>query len=305
VSRKTGTIQKTKLDKSSTKAHRGIDLDIRSYQDQGYLVIPNTDDEFRALAERADEYFRGLVTRSFRGISQSQFAFVNSQGYQRQLLNPIDKNPAFRDLVNHPRVKQVVQELFGGSRCYITHSKISFKFPGKEVHWMPHQDSGYKHFVGKAYRKGHSVGIFLEDAGNRSGPIEMLPGSHRNGVMEHIRRIETESGSSQIALKHVPINDFVAITGKQGDLLIFSSETVHQSGISQDGAYRPLFIFEVEAFTGSESCEDGSLPVVYNGAVSLAEWAKVFVFGLKNRLVSFLRGGQLITSFYRRFLPKE
>lgn len=212
------------------------------------------------------------------------------------------RHHAFQRIVQHPLIAKIAYDLFDGHRCYLTHGKVSFKFPGQDTSWFPHQDNGYRHFVGRQTRSGHTFVVLLDDVTATQGPLELLPGSHKRGVLEHRRVVEAMDGSSQIVLAQDPEGDFTSFTGKRGDIAIFTSETVHRSGSNNGKSFRPIFIFECEKFSGRESTEIGTVPLVLGGEVAARERVLVSVLGLKRRALTTVAKLPGAKRLYRQFV---
>ena len=72
----------------------------------------------------------------------------------------------------------------------------------------------------------------LIDIPKKLGALEIIPGSHMNGLMEY------EVSDAYHSLKSVNDNEFIPVEVKKGDALFFSTLLVHQSGQNTSDAIR-------------------------------------------------------------------
>ena len=125
-------------------------------------------------------------------------------------------DPVFDELIDHPRVLPYLEEFVGLPQLINTWS-IS-KFEGA-VHSGWHRGvpvSDYSYFNGEIRSRMFNVVWFLTDNGPDDGCIVALPGSHKSNF-------------------DLPFGDYEglelpgaqALTGKAGDLLMFSETVVH------------------------------------------------------------------------------
>ena len=139
-----------------------------------------------------------------------------------------------------------VCELLGNETCGITHSKFSYKAAGKVQPWCPHQDAAYKHEA----RRGVTFAVPLETVGPENGTLEILPGSHRFGILPHVVAYPLGIAQQpQVEAQEMPHGDFVPIEATQGDVVALSLLTVHRSGPNRSQGLRAILFVEVEPYT--------------------------------------------------------
>ena len=165
--------------------------------------------------------------------------FINKDGYSRHFGNPHYNHKIFYNLMFQV-VKKILENTFKDKNFYITHSKISYKTPGINNNWYPHQDNGYK---SKSF-KGFSAAIFLEDSNEINGSLELFSKSHNLGTLEHELK-KDKDGTTQLSLKHKHDETPHLLDAKAGDVAIWNLDTIHQSRNNQSNNNRFILIFEV------------------------------------------------------------
>ncbi len=91
-------------------------------------------------------------------------------------------NAVFKELSRHPRLLAIVEYILG-SQPYIHQSRINFKpgFTGKEFYW--HSDFETWHVEdGMPRMRALGCSIALEDNFHFTGPLMVIPGSHKHFV---------------------------------------------------------------------------------------------------------------------------
>ena len=141
-------------------------------------------------------------------------------------------DPVFDELIDHPRVLPYLEEFVGLPQLINTWS-IS-KFEGA-VHSGWHRGvpvSDYSYFNGEIRSRMFNVVWFLTDNGPDDGCIVALPGSHKSNF-------------------DLPFGDYEglelpgaqALTGKAGDLLMFSETVVHNGLLKTSSGTRSNLYF--------------------------------------------------------------
>jgi L-proline 4-hydroxylase len=99
-------------------------------------------------------------------------------------------HPIYRDLARHPRILGLVRQLLRSS-VYVYQSKVNTKAAVDGDVWPWHQDYVFwqrEDFMPEA--RALTVAVFLDDVTELNGPILLIPGSHRDGVLP----FETQDG---------------------------------------------------------------------------------------------------------------
>jgi phytanoyl-CoA hydroxylase len=145
-------------------------------------------------------------------------------------------DPVLRRAATDERWAAVVQPLLGDEiRLYWEQLVVKPPEAATPVPW--HQDNGYGpvdpiEFV--------TCWLALEDATLENGCIEVLPGSHLGGLVEHgasteVRHLLAVDAGEQAGVP-VPV--------RKGSALVFSSLLLHRSGPNTSGASRAAWVVQ-------------------------------------------------------------
>lgn len=140
------------------------------------------------------------------------------------------------ELVRHPTVLDAVEDVLGPNlRCWITNFFIKEANDPAFVSW--HQDSTYwglePHDVVTAW-------IALSDVPHESGPMKMVPGSHKWDQLPHVDTFDENnllSRGQEIEVE-VKEEDGVEVPLKAGEMSLHHIRTVHGSGPNRHGDRR-------------------------------------------------------------------
>lgn len=158
----------------------------------------------------------------------------------------VTRSDVLRAFAAHPRVKDICHDLIGDDvRLYWDQSV--YKKTGKEQEFPWHQDNGYTFIEPQQYL---TLWIPIVDVDEDNGCPWIAPGVHRCGTLEHWL---TPIGYK--CLEDVP--DAVAVPGKAGDVIAFSSLAPHRTGPNlKKGSVRKAYILQY-APDGAYTIRDG------------------------------------------------
>ena len=254
----------------------------KKFFDNGFTFFSNKSENFLHLIKLANNQCKSFLQ------NYHDKRFTNKEGESKHLGNPHYNNKIFNDIIKLV-TNNILKTTFPNKNFYTTHSKISYKVPGLITNWYPHQDNGYK---SKSFR-GFSVAVFLEDADENNGSLELFPKSHKYGTLEHIK-ITDIGGWSQLSLKNELAEIPNLLEAKAGDVVVFDLDTVHQSKNNNSQTNRFVFIFEIFEFGQNNKYltldEDNRVPILLPDKFStinliyktLNMLQKTIIFILKN-----------------------
>ena len=133
---------------------------------------------------------------------------------------------AWMRAATHPKLVVCMADLIG-PRVELHHSTLHIKPPQTGQPFPLHQDNPfYTHENGRFV----DVLVHLDDTCHANGEIRFLDGSHKQGFLEHITRME--DGTS--CAPHLPTDQYrleetVAVPAKAGDVVAFCLYTIHGS----------------------------------------------------------------------------
>jgi ectoine hydroxylase len=148
----------------------------RQFEDQGFLVFPAlfSEDEIaplRAAVETVAQRQGPEVVREPEGDAV------------RLVYGAHTFNDAFARLSRHPRWLEPAMELMGGP-VYIHQSRLNPKAAHHGRHWAWHQDyATWADRDGLAEPRAFMVAILLDEANSANGPLMIVPGSHKRGLI--------------------------------------------------------------------------------------------------------------------------
>jgi len=155
----------------------------------------------------------------------------------------------FARLARHPRMVEPVQDLLG-EPLYMHQFKINGKMAFEGDVWQWHQDYGtWMNDDLMPTERAMNVAIFLDDVNEFNGPLMLIPGSHKKGVIDARHDLTTTSyplwtvdsaliaqlvqraggpGGFDAAGRYLP-GGIVAPKGPAGSMILFHSCLVHAS----------------------------------------------------------------------------
>ena len=141
------------------------------------------------------------------------------------------------NLLHHENIQNFVKENFGWNDIVIPGGQVvhiqadSLKIPNGYFGLVAHQD--FPSVQGSL--DGFVVWIPLVDIDANRYPLEVIPRSHKNGVLPSI---ENSSSSWEIKPECYNESDFVPATCEVGDVIFMSNFTVHRSSQNGDDRLR-------------------------------------------------------------------
>ncbi len=219
--------------------------DVTFYREQGYLVVPDVLDA--ATLETASREMARILEGA-RAVTRHTEMYDLEPGHRandprvRRVKTPHRFFPVFQQLMRHPRLVAILQDLLGAA-IRLHSSKINLKSPhyGSPVEW--HQDwAFYPHTNDDLL----AVGVMLDDCTSDNGPLLVVPGSHRGPVFDH-----HAGGYFCGAIDPAAIRDEIAravpLTGRAGSMTFHHVRLVHGSAQNVSSLPRTLLLYEYGA----------------------------------------------------------
>jgi len=221
--------------------------EIRFYKKNGYLVknklislkeINNINKLIKKILTKEEK--KKTKIENLGGSYNNNFVYNSNSSKNREILrlnNPTYYHGLFYNLSRNKKIIKIIKILLGGSVRF-HHCKLNFKLPsskGGEVSW--HQDwAFYPHTNDDLV----TVGIYLEDCYEENGPLQVLPGSHKNKIFNHHNNQKEFIGkiSQKINLKSKK-----SLIGLAGTVTFHHVRMVHGSGLNLTNNKRPLILF--------------------------------------------------------------
>ena len=199
----------------------------------GYLFFPGlfTAEETHTLSDAVPELYSRREPYNIREKSNDA---VRTNFAAHMYSKP------FAKLARHPRMIQPVEELLG-EELYMHQFKVNGKMAFEGDVWQWHQDYGtWLNDDMMPAERAMNVAIFLDDVTEHNGPLMLIPGSHKKGVVDAkhdltttsyplwtvdnalIRQLVQRAGGKE--------GGIVSPKGPAGSMILFHSCLVHASG---------------------------------------------------------------------------
>ena len=200
---------------------------IRRFESDGYLFFPGlfTREEIKVLT---DEVPRLYAERRPENVREKGSDAVRTNFAAHMYSFP------FAKLARHPRMVEPIMQLFG-EELYMHQFKINGKMAFDGDVWQWHQDYGtWKNDDLMPEARAMNVAIFLDEVNEFNGPLMLIPGSHKLGVIEADHDTSTTSYplwtiNHDTIRKLVERGGIVAPKGPPGSMILFHSCLVHAS----------------------------------------------------------------------------
>ncbi|MDF5725600.1 MAG: phytanoyl-CoA dioxygenase family protein [Rhizonema sp. PD38] len=211
---------------------------IQQYEEEGMLFLPNyfSDAKVSALREELSRLPEQIPGRVMEKNNQTVRAIHGVHVYSK----------IFQSLVQHPLLLEPAQQILRDF-VYLYQFKINMKAAFTGDLWPWHQDFIFWYEEdGMPQPRAVNVGIFLDEINQFNGPLYLISGSHKEGLIKcnvHKSSVERENAGWEVNvstnLKYcldnatvtrlVERGDIVAPVGCAGSVLFFHSNIAHSS----------------------------------------------------------------------------
>jgi ectoine hydroxylase-related dioxygenase (phytanoyl-CoA dioxygenase family) len=199
---------------------------IRDFRERGFFQLGRVFDDAE-LSEIRAEYDR-LVEHPMQVGEEGKTPFLYVPLLQLQ-------SPVLRRHASSPRLAEVAVELLGPDvRLYWDQAVFKPAGADSSVPW--HQDNGYAPVVPEEYV---TFTVAIDATSLENGCLWIQPGSHRHGVRPH------RASGSFFYESDAGDDAGVACEQSEGDVLCFSSLTLHRSGPNTSDRPRRSWIVQL------------------------------------------------------------
>lgn len=230
-------------------------IQVDKYNRDGYILIDNvlSADEIRML--------RSEVKYEARATGE-RVVLEKGSNIVRSIYGVHFSNRLFDEAARQERIVEPVKKILKND-VYVYQSKVNLKgaFDGDVWDW--HQDYIYWHKEdGMPASKVLTVAVFLDEVTEFNGPLMLIPGSHRHGVLSgrvldtHPAGYENKPGwianltadlkytiDRNVISELVQANGIVSAKGSAGSVLIFDGNIVHASPANISPLARTLLLY--------------------------------------------------------------
>jgi hypothetical protein len=210
----------------------------RQFAEQGYAVFPGVlaGAPLELLREECDAFVA-------REDARMDALGVNSLGIshrgRRYFANECQRvAPQLRSVLFSTVMADLCRATLGPD-AYFFFDQYVVKGPEGGMPFSWHQDSGY--VVGNGGPPDHAPYLTcwcpLDDATEENGTVRLIPGSHKGGILPHDR----QPGSNDLVGASAE-TEGVLVEAKAGDVVAFSSLTLHATGANRSDRPRRVYL---------------------------------------------------------------
>lgn len=217
-------------------------LQREEYVRTGYVLYPDllAAGALKTLLAEIDRISDGNTLGSHDKTRLEMEPQQNADGrLVRRIYEPCTHYPLFRDLSESPSLLDAVEALLGPNLLF-HYSKINMKPPaiGSVVEW--HQDLSYYPLTNSS---SLAVLIYLDDADVENGCLQMLPGRHAEGLLDHVK----DGYFAGKIVEPVDESRAVPVEGKAGTAIFMHCMTPHASVTNRSNRPRRTLILSYRA----------------------------------------------------------
>lgn len=235
---------------------------LSDYQRDGVARVEGvfTVEEMNAARASAFMTLRGSDRIRLAGYPGRPLETVNKAGvdFPALLFWPTLVNPYLDHLRSDARMTSIVRTLLGDDVKQVN-NQIYFRLPGDSDSFGWHQDVMFRHpledYPGIVEENGYlQSAIVIDPMTEDNSPIQFVLGSHKLGdlgLMDYRSKKlrEYDENEARIRFKDLEIRPF---TAQSGDVLIWSSLTVHGSSSNRSNKSRTYYM---NGFARAKNCK--------------------------------------------------
>lgn len=216
---------------------------IESYRENGFLRIPQVfaADEVEHLRDELDQLVQDWATTNAGWSGPWRDVYMSPDVEQRSKLTHLHDlhfyAAAWCRAVTKPQLADAMADLLGTPNVELHHTTLHLKPPETGMPFPLHQDSPFYRHEGPAYVDAI---VHLDDTNDDNGCLRFVPGSHRNGHLEHVEQVDGRPVSPHLPTDEWRLEETQPVEARAGDVVAFSIYAVHGSRINRTGRWRRL-----------------------------------------------------------------
>jgi phytanoyl-CoA hydroxylase len=196
---------------------------IQTYQELGYLTL-------HSLFTKKEAALLHQTSTDDTVISEKSYDLLDANGFKTRLaLWHTPGDDIYGMMSRSRRMVTAVEQLLGGQAAHY-HSKVMQKAPRTGGAWEWHQDYGYWYKNGFLFPRMLSVMIALTPSTKENGCLQVLPGSHHMGRIEHLNTGEQVGADMAKVEAYARLHEVEYCELQPGDALFFHCNLLHSSG---------------------------------------------------------------------------
>lgn len=197
-------------------------MDLEHFREQGFVLV-------RQLLDQAETELLASTARDDRRIEQRATSRSDAAGGTTILaIRDGLEDDVYSDLARDRRIVEATSQ-FLEDEVYHYHHKLMLKEPRVGGAWEWHQDYGYWYNYGCLFPTMGSCYIAIDRATKTNGCLQVIPGSHKLGRLEH-GKVGGQTGVDpqrvEKVLDRLPL---LYAEMEPGDGLFFHGNLLHRS----------------------------------------------------------------------------
>lgn len=212
------------------------------YRENGYILVKQLFTKEEAAAYREECHALAQRLSAVRNIDatwkSARTAVAEAQ--DTKILHCHDVQfyaAAFSHLIVDERLTGVASDVIGSPNVQLHHTKMFIKPPEKGSPFPMHQDHPF--FPHKNHSMIAAI-IHFDNAPLDKGCVRVIPGSHKQGPLEH-----QPEGSWHLPFEQYPLEASIPCPAEAGDVLFFSYLTIHGSGLNVSNEARTTLLVQM------------------------------------------------------------
>jgi hypothetical protein len=216
----------------------------RAYARDGYLLCRGIFSEEIALLSTLIDRERGLI------LAREDLT-IDSGGGEASNLGYLGKgDDVVAAFAATERLVRLVRNLLD-DQVYLLKGRLNIKWgdaaPQRRGGWDPHQDRAAWAKEGLPGNAALTAAIAVDDSGIENGTLEVIPGSHVGGILEHSTIEDGYGIRDDLVRPLLERSGRVPLELEAGDLVIFSGDLIHMSRPNLGSRRRALLFLTYNA----------------------------------------------------------
>ena len=212
---------------------------IEHYREEGYVKVEGlyTPEEVKELGDDMNRIIEtwGEEVIGWRGPWRDRYLSEDERLNTKAVFmhRPDFYSTIWATSIHHPALVQCIQQLVAPTMQW-HHACLHGKPPELGTPFPMHQDYPFYPHDGPEFI---DCLLHLDDAPKESGCLRVVPGSHKNGPLDHITGPDTAPHLPPEKY-HPDFIDSVEVPANAGDVIFFSYLTIHWSDVNRSGQWR-------------------------------------------------------------------
>ncbi len=253
---------------------------VKAFYEQGYLLLGRVldQDSLAALQQRIDAIMLGQIrypgmyfqldseTGNYGDVGSGGEWAVSSLNYRK--IQDLEKDDLFLDYMQHPLYRAITRRLVG-ENVSIFRAMFMNKPAGKGTYLPYHQDAGSQWQLDRD--PDITVWTALDEATEANGCVQVIPGSHKLGLLSERGHTITPEQEAE----HAPEAKSRFLEVEAGEAILLHNLLLHRSGINKTNNSRRAFsVCYMDASIRRIGHPDDSFPVIFGENALVPGWCQ-------------------------------